>query len=291
MKSYETTVLPLYVGILEDAAARWPDVRSSTVRDLFRLSRAIKDRGIEYVSLLLPSVRHWFDMSLDAGRLLDESKIPRGMKIYRGRPLLFAGILDKIFDDDGMLRKSTDPWMILCYRTLLSVCGKLEVPPKEATLHNSVKEFCNVEDTLCAMDSEPVWAGIPSQPNSNYEERSIDPGRSPGNGNGRRDSSVPEPGTLYQSDRGNLYSRDRVGYSWDTFRRLCRRVVSELGDFDPYALIPKHGPGAVAERRVVDKYDFTNWSERLDRAFPTIGTVAALLCLHCTLTWRKAPQG
>jgi hypothetical protein len=290
MKSYETTVLPLYVGILEDAAARWPDVRRSTERDLFRLSKAIKDRGIEYLTLLLPSVRHWFDKSLDEGCLLDESKIPRGMRIYRGRPLLFAGILDKIFDDDGMLRKSADPWMILCYRTLLSVCGKLEVPPKEATLHKSVKEFCNVEDTLCAMASEPIWAGIPSQPNGNYEERSIDPGRSLGRRDGGS-SSVPKSETVYHRDYGNLYSRDRVGYSWDTFRQLCRRVVSELGDFDPYALIPKHGPGAVAERGVVDKYDFTTWSEPLDRAFPTIGTVAAVFCLHRTQDWRKAPHG
>lgn len=43
----------------------------------------------------------------------------------------------------------------------------------------------------------------------------------------------------------------------------CDRVVAE------YGLIPRHGPGAVAERlSAVEKRDFTYWTERLDAVFP-----------------------
>jgi hypothetical protein len=40
-----------------------------------------------------------------------------------------------------------------------------------------------------------------------------------------------------------------------------------VGELDWWQLVPKHGPGAIAEGRV-DKYDFTTWSPKLQAAFP-----------------------
>jgi hypothetical protein len=303
MKSYETTVLPLYAGILEDAYTRWPDVRRSAERDYSRLSKTIENRGVECVTLLFPATRHWFDKSLDAGRLLESPPIPRGMRIFRGRPLLFAGILDKIFDDDGVLRESADPWAVLCYRTLLSVCGKLEIAPSEATLHRSVKEFCNVEDTLARLDPQTAWreetpARGSSQSRSSQSEPDYDVGSGPGNPvipgkSSSWGSHLWEPSEPFsQGGDNSLYSAVvRPGFSWDTFRQLCRRVVSELGGFDPYALSPKHGPGAVSERNVVDKYDFRFWPDSLNRVFPMTGTALAIFSLHRTRSNRKSPRG
>jgi hypothetical protein len=94
-----------------------------------------------------------------------------------------------------------------------------------------------------------------------------------------------------QGDNSLYYSVVRPGFTWDTFRQLCRRVVSELGGFDPYALNPKHGPGAVSERGVVDKYDFRHWPDNLNRVFPTTGTALAIFSLHRTRSNRKSPRG
>lgn len=252
MNSYATTVLPLYASIIEDANARWPDIRSSTGRDMSRLRRAIEDRGLEFLTLTLPSLGPWFDKSLDSGRLLDADLIPRGIKRYRGRPLLFAGVLDKVFDYDGMLRQDVDHWAVLCYRTLLKVCAKLELPPSESMLHNTVKEFCNVDDALPPPYHDSWESDLPS-----WQKRR---GHPLWGGNEVHTRSWPD---LY--DRATAPQQPPP---WDTLRHLCRRALTELGPVDWWELQPKHGPGAVYERRLESKYEFRHWSERLDRQFP-----------------------
>lgn len=50
-----------------------------------------------------------------------------------------------------------------------------------------------------------------------------------------------------------------------------------LWDFNPAALLPKHGPGATAERILGNqKYVWRNWFERLEPFFPFIGTALPL---------------
>jgi len=53
-----------------------------------------------------------------------------------------------------------------------------------------------------------------------------------------------------------------------TLRLLCRRVIGEFGPIDWEALKPKHGPGAVAEKGWISKYEFPSWPRKLGLWFP-----------------------
>jgi len=252
VKSYETFVMTLYEGIFEDAAIHLTDIRSSMELDLSYLRRAIEQRGLAFFTLTLPDYGHWIDRSLDHGSFLDKAEIPRGIPLYHGRPRLFWGILVKVFDTDGVLRPDADHWCVLLLRTLTQSLKKLEVPVRPLALKKTVKEFFDVEEHLpkshsLTWDSDiPEWRcrrGHPLQGDSS-------PSSSIGPDLFGRDSSL-----------GDLVP-------WDSFRKLCGRIISELGPLDYWELRPKHGPGAVSERGWISKYEYPTWPRKLGLWFP-----------------------
>jgi hypothetical protein len=57
----------------------------------------------------------------------------------------------------------------------------------------------------------------------------------------------------------------------DFFQGVCDRLLScfYMEDKDLFSIVPRHGPGAVAElRRGEDKYKFLTWPEKLQSVFP-----------------------
>jgi len=252
VKSYVTTVLTLYSGIIDDASTQWPDIRASLGRDLSHLRGVSENRGLEYFTLTLPSLGPWFDRSLDRGYLLPESEIPRGIKRSRGRPCLFRGVLGKIFGADGALVRPVDFQAVLFYRTLLKVCGKLEYGVQEVAMKESIEGFINVDNHLPPPYPSTWGSDVPA-----WRERHGHPLRG-------------------GCDLPRSHVRDLLDHAlepnselpWDTLRTLCRRVTSQLGELDWWNLRPKHGPGAVSEGRRESKYDFPTWPQKLDRVFP-----------------------
>lgn len=250
MKSYATTVMTLYEGIMVDAITWWPDIKGSIEKDLSYLRRATEERGIGFYTITLPDFGQWLDESLDRGSLLGPEAIPRGIPLFRRRPRLFWGILCKVFRPDGILRPDADSGAILILRTLCQGAKKLELPVEPKALKKTLKEFFDVEDSLPPSHDHtwdediPVWSaryGHPLYGNDCTEDRQLDFG-------------FPHHGNFL--------------VPWDALRLLCRRAISDLGVPMWWNLKPKHGPGAISEGRIGDKYAFPNWPRKLELWFP-----------------------
>lgn len=252
MKSYATYVMSLYDGIFSDAAIRWPDIRSTMDKDLLCLRSAFEHRGLAFFTLTLPAFGHWIDRSLDLRCFSDKAEIPRGIKLFRGRPRLFWGILTKVFDNDGMLKCDVDHEAVLFLRTLCQSLKKLEVPCRAKIVRQTLKEFYDVEAQLPKSYCNTWDCEIPD-----WQERI---------GHPLTGESVPDASEWpdlfgHTSSPGNHLP-------WDTLRELSRRVLSDLGVPDYWKLAPKHGPGAVSETGWGSKYEFPNWPKKLENWFP-----------------------
>lgn len=251
MKNYATFVMALYKGIYEDAAIRWPDTRSMMEKDLSYLRRAFEQRGLSFFTLTLPDYGKWIDRSLDHGSFVDLKEVPRGIPYRQGRPVLFRGVLKKVFDNSGMLRSDADHEAVLYVRTLCQSLGKLEMPVKRSAQKKTVKEFFDVEQHLPGSHPDtwdceiPIWASREGHPLW-----------------GRPSNSRVEPNFF-----GSTPHLDpRV--PWHSLRQLCRRVTSELGTPMWESLRSKHGPGVTSEKWGGSKYEFPNWSRKLELFFP-----------------------
>lgn len=252
MKNYETFVISLYEGIREDASAQWPDITSCMEKDLSYLRRAFEQRGLAFFTLTLPNYGHWIDRSLDHGSFYDRGDIPRGIPLHRGRPVLFRGLLAKVFDSNGMLKANADHGAVLYLRTLCQSLKKLEHPASPSTLRKTVKEFLNVEEHLPRSHANTWDSDVPS-----WHERTGHPLW------GETLDKRGDEAELFDFNGSNGHL-----LPWDTLRLLCRRVTSELGFPDYPGLRPKHGPGAVSERGWKSKYDFPTWPRKLGLWFP-----------------------
>lgn len=252
MKNYATFVITLYEGIREDATARWPDIRSKMEKDLSYLRRAFEQRGLAFFTLTLPDYGHWIDRSLDHGSFYDRDDIPRGIPLHRGRPVLFRGLLAKVFDTDGLLRAHADHGAVLFLRALTQSLKKMEEPVLPSTLRKTVKEFLDVEEKLPRSHPNTWDSDVPTW----------------GARHGHPLWGTPVDSRKGQVDFFDLGDNRRSDIPWDTLRLLCRRVTSEIGQPSYHSLRPKHGPGAVSDKGWKSKFDFPSWPRKLGLWFP-----------------------
>lgn len=232
MKNYETFVIALYEGIREDATAQWPDIATAMEKDLSYLRSAFEHRGLSFFTITLPDYGHWIDRSLDQGSFYDQGEIPRGIPLYHGRPVLFRGLLAKVFDSYGVLKTHADHGAVLFLRTLCQSLKKLEYPVTASTLRKTVKEFLNVEDNLPRSHADTWDSDVPV-----WHERT---------GHPLWGEALDKP-----TDTIDLFGRNHNSGAllpWDTLRLLSRRIISEIGVPDYDRLRPRHGPGAVSEK-------------------------------------------
>ncbi|DAD50074.1 RNA-directed RNA polymerase, partial [ssRNA phage Gerhypos.2_13] len=254
---YASYALAIYGGILADATTRWPSLKDSLDMDLSYLRRAVENRGLPFLTIVLPDTCKWLDQSLDAGHQLPEG-IPQGMPIKQGRPKLFGGLLNLVFDDLGLLKLDVDHEAVLFLRTLYGVVKKLRMPPTESSVKETLDEFFLIERQLPpshpdTWDSDvPVWGvrrGHPLWGDFKTSEDQI---------------AIPFGDYEMVSARSDSVSPG----DWSSLRHLCRRVVSAIGEPDWWEFKPRHGPGAVAEGQKGSKYSFPNWPRKLDLMFP-----------------------
>lgn len=253
MESYVTKVVTLYGSIISDATTQWPTLGRELERDLSYLRRASENRGLEFFTLTLTALGEWFDRSLDLGYLLDSSEIPRGIKLNRGRPCVFRGILARVFGPDGCLKQTADPTAVLYYRTLCQSAKKLEYGVTPATLKKTVKDFFDVEAAL-PRPWDQTWS-------SDAPEWTLRSGH-------------PLYGDAYCDDTstGDLFAdtgREALSLPYDTLADLCRRVIrGQLGNVPTWDIEPRHGPGVVSDNKRGSKYCFPTWPRKLESVFP-----------------------
>nr|UJQ85989.1 MAG: hypothetical protein 3 [Leviviridae sp.] len=254
MKTHLAEVVALYEGIRLDLAALWPTYASEghDWMDLIHLRHAAEHRGLGFFTLTLPSLGKWLEAGLELG-VADSTKIPQGIKVHEGMPVLYRYLFDQVFDTEFKLR--TSPLVASAVADLRQLCyavKRLRVDCKPQAVKDTLDEFFAIEEGMLPPHTD-TW-------------ESTDPKWLPRKGH----PLYGEPSRGYSESFDFLDSVNNGDLSWNDFRGLCRRVVSQLGTPDWWSIEPKHGPGVVSEpkRDFVSKYEFPNWPEKLERVFP-----------------------
>lgn len=152
MKSNVSDYLVLVTHIYRDATSLCTaDV--SDLRDLKTIRSRVKDEGLSFLTITLPSFCADFDKSLERGFI--DSKCFRNFGKYRAIPHFLRGMLSRIFDlETGRIYDQTDDFtsavspIISCVRQICLAFKKVELscaPKRNAAALNS---FVTVEHSF-----------------------------------------------------------------------------------------------------------------------------------------------
>lgn len=247
-KSYESAFLGLYRGIFTDISVNLPTI-AGIARDYDRVVRTVATRGLRSLTVDFPAYGKHFDACLDAGRLTP-SNIPNfGWKSGTGHRFL-SGLFSRVFTRDGVLRVDYCPDSVFYIRQVLYAVKKPKFDCPEEATYAAFEKYKAIESQL------PL-------PSLNWGGDGFD-------GGSLGHLHYDDFGGITPAEQGSIDPSAQQGL-FDTVQFVADCVSTSLGYFKPEEWRPKHGPGAVADRLLVDgwKYQFPSWSARLESEFPS----------------------
>jgi thiol-disulfide isomerase/thioredoxin len=209
-------------------------------KDLFKRANT---RGFSIIMIDMPAVGKAFDRSLETGMFPFEESIPKTLGGPKG-PLasLIAAVLSCGDERVGALVPNLDPDVVFFMRTMFYFYKKFEKDCDDETIRLALRSFVETDSRIQppGLCWTADWLDIPDT----FREASH--GRLVG-AEGRTPSALRE-------------------VVW----RVARLVSTAFPEVDSLSLVPKHGPGAVAEgSKHRDKYLFEDWPQKLDWVFPS----------------------
>lgn len=249
------SLMRLLECVLADAST-W--CSTSTTRDLKRITRRVEHEGVSFLTIALPAFASDFERSLELGRI--DSSLFMGFHKRGALPELFRGLLSRVFDTStGDLLGEVDPLAVHAVRQVCLLFKKVLLPCSNKRERKAFGNFVET-DTSVRVFEESLAAYWTSMPDS-FEA-------SPN----ARDS---ESNTIRDGDRA--VARHQRGHSpaqLEHFKRVSRLLWSSLFTIDSFRVdhdrvIPRHGPGATAERISANaRFNIRRWHSRLDEWFP-----------------------
>jgi hypothetical protein len=249
MKSYVRELSRVWENLVRDARQAYPDLENEFERDLDRLHALVETRGLRVFLEDLPAAAKHLDRCLSAGQYVSNG-VPATRRVSRSVaiPRFLRGLYLLIFSERGCLRDDCDVTAVAFLRQLLLVGKKATVACSDTDTEKEILSFC-------AVDRE-----LPEPPRSWQED---DPWAVTGPHWFSSDDLYV--GLRKEHLDGNISVHDLT----TCLDKVVGHVCSALGSYDFRDWSFRHGPGAVAERTgCVNKYVFTNWSERLERVYP-----------------------
>ncbi len=253
-------------AVIADAIYAYPALQSEFERDLERFDRTLTERGLPLLLVDMPAVRKHLDRCLSEGEYTP-AYLPLTKRVSAGVvvPKFLRGLYLLIFEVSGALKTEPDTQAIFFLRQILSVCQKYTVPCDLERTLDTVKEFFEVDNEL----PEPDWFWQTNCPSDS--DLDVFRGFS-------RDSRFTDrvAGTSEQDvlARLGLINLDLVS----------GMITSALGSYRPEEWKFRHGPGAISQvTRPTNKYNWFDWSERLDRFF-----ALADYGYHSLLEWARS---
>jgi hypothetical protein len=254
--------------VIEDIAAWDASLKDQLMNDLVKIDRIVRTRGLRLLLSDFPKLGKALDRSLSACELLlpDDNQVT----VSRGKkksPRWFSSLFDRIFDTNmttGWPSNNTccilwnvDPTAVSFLRQLLYMYKKLVVPcPTDAVLRTA-EEFFTID-----MELREPW--LPWDQDPTFFEGAL--------GNIRNQLSfsrlleVESKLDMLPSNMANTATLRKAMYYLDC---VVQRVWSNSSELDPDTIVPKHGPGSVADlSNREDKYTLPVWSKKLDHYFP-----------------------
>jgi len=254
--SYAEFILGTYKAQLVDCAEQYPELTKEFNRDYQRLSSAIESHGTRFALDIMPQFRKHFDQCLAKQRLTATHLIHFGVGKGGTVPRLFRGLILRVFDRSGALRHDADKDAIRLLRQLLGVFRKLRMPCSRKDSGNAVREFIAIDSGIKVptlnWDDTLTFHSETNDNDSSYVDLCVS-------------NSHSETLPLFED-----VPRSAPDYRLlQCVQQVADYICSKLGSFDPLEWKPRHGPGAVSDQRYgVNKYAFSNWTDRLESVFP-----------------------
>lgn len=245
-------LLQVFEAVLKDSALAFPAYASEFQRDFRRLARLTQDRGLHALMADLPALAKHLDRCLAEGEYkLSDLALGRAVSKRVRVPKLFRALYLQIFESSGRLKDDYNVEAVLFLRQILLLAKKFEQPCSPEDVRTEVRAFLDVEDSL--PEPHTVWAA--EAPSSQDFVQAYKGGFT---ATCTLKEDAPDHGIGVEESFRLLEALDYVSGV----------LASTLGPYDPSEWQHRHGPGAVSERPgTFNKYQFSNWSARLDSAF------------------------
>jgi hypothetical protein len=135
---------------LANEMASW--CHTSTALDLKKVESRVKDEGLSFLTITLPSFGKDFDNCLDLGRVDDCHFL--GFKRKGGLPLFLGGFLRQIFDSSsGVLLTNPSIDSIFAVRQLTLAFAKILLPCSEGRVVDAFRGYVSCEKDLSIWES------------------------------------------------------------------------------------------------------------------------------------------
>ena len=270
-KSERIDFMGLYGGILADIALEYPNDARDWIRDKSHLQSILDQDGLGFVTLVLPAAGKHLDRCLSNGfltpfRMAHLRAYRKGSTI----PGLFRALYFRIFEQNGILRSSPDIGAIRFLRQLLYAAKKVEMPCAETANYSAVQAFWTVEKALKAptLSWDLDVLANPTHHLHLVDDGQVQPERCqclPRTVAADHSELQPQLEGIYHHVDARSPVLDSV---LERVQRVADLIAYRLGEFDPLAYRPKHGPGAVSDlRKGADKYSFPRWPDKLEGIF------------------------
>lgn len=251
---------------------------TDTTRDLEEIMRRIEHEGMSFLTITLPTFAKGFERSLELG-YCDPSRFVGFERCRRRGPLprLFSGLVGRVFDSESGLLL-TDPCIhaIRAIRQFCSMWKKIRIPCSKERIEDAYARFSETNESCIQFNISMSRGGF-SIPSEISGTGACLRSRLP---DGRFTTGWKRVKPYEPVRRVSNSSQDH----WPVYRDLRSRLSRFKGTADilwcgvldstterlrTYTLLPKHGPGATAERiRGNAKYALKTWYQRLDPWFP-----------------------
>lgn len=229
--------------LLKDAAHAYPALEMEFERDLNRLERVVKARGIRVFLVDLPAIGKHLDRCLAEGQY-NLPELPLTQRVSRRvqTPKFLRGIHLLVFDELGRLKDDADGLAVFFYRQLTLFAKKADI---------DCPASC-VEDAVLDLEAHNASLPIPGEEWANT------------------DCDFSEVASFSASDAFDCSTASREALCVFSMLDMVSNIVSaSFGPYSPQEWRFKHGPGAVSERSGrFDKYKWSNWSDDLEKTFP-----------------------
>lgn len=203
-------------------------------RTVKRLRVRFAKEGIGFLTKTLPKLGKAFDKALCCVEPLDASKLRFKTQPNSKLPRFLGELFKQVLTPDGIPLDNANVTCVTFLRQILYCFYKYELPYDEEQEQQVVQSFIQAENELTSIDQTL---------------REIESAL-----------SLPDRALQRRRQTSCVLSIAREA------KILLSRVFAS---FNPLAIHPRHGPGAVATRQLPwDKYRWTNVSAKITRAYP-----------------------
>lgn len=251
---------------------------TDTTLDFKEIQRRVEHEGVSFLTISLPTFGSSFERCLEQKRC-DPSLFPGFERTSRGGPLprLFSGLVGRVFDvRSGDLLNDPCIHSIRAVRQICSMWKKIRIPCSQERIEDAYARYVETNEECIQFNTRMSRGGFYFPEIHSGRESCLRP-RTP---DGRYS---PAAGREYHAQ---IVCGDSPAnqLAWSSYRDLRSRMFRFIGTANllwgsafgettekllDYALVPRHGPGATAERISANaKFASSTWHSRLEDWFP-----------------------